>query len=310
MMRFVWVFGIAFVCANLAWLPGEAKAAPSAEGEPLIVTNTLQIYPQDVENYLRMLYGIHSADMEWGGKVRAEQALVDIYALNLLAADARHAGTAGPVPEEWAKNYLYSMHLASLYLDAEVERRLAAIDWSEQAEEYYLVHKDELVTEEAITVRTLLLAVEDRTYLEAATLAEDLLSQAMSGVDFKDLVLEWTDDDRARQRDGLMEDVRRGQTVSAFEQAAFALEEPGALSDPVFTQFGAHLIQLVKRHPPRQLSLEEAEAGIITRLQSQQRNQILGGIRNEARDREPEGFSLNESGIKALMIEASEQGES
>jgi len=36
----------------------------------------------------------------------------------------------------------------------------------------------------------------------------------------------------------------------------------------------------------------------------------LGGIRNEARDREPEGFSLNESGIKALMIEASEQGES
>jgi len=48
-----------------------------------------------------------------------------------------------------------------------------------------------------------------------------------------------------------MENVERGQTVEPFEKRRLLCEWQGEFSDPVVSQFGVHLIQLLERHQSR-----------------------------------------------------------
>ena len=47
--------------------------------------------------------------------------------------------------------------------------------------------------------------------------------------------------------------------VGSFEDAAFALSDSGALSAPVRTPYGWHIIQLIKKEPLRTFSEMETE---------------------------------------------------
>ncbi|GAB4166920.1 MAG: peptidylprolyl isomerase [Geothermobacteraceae bacterium] len=61
---------------------------------------------------------------------------------------------------------------------------------------------------------------------------------------------------------------RKGDMVRSFEEAAFALPV-GAISDPVETQFGFHLIHVIDREDDVPLSLEEAREQIVGFLKQQ-----------------------------------------
>ena len=79
--------------------------------------------------------------------------------------------------------------------------------------------------------------------------------------------------------------VRRGQTVPAFEQAAFELE-PGGVSEIVETQFGFHIIKLYEKIPVRVASYEEVESMIQELLDQRQLQEVIKaeieGLRQEA----------------------------
>ena len=51
--------------------------------------------------------------------------------------------------------------------------------------------------------------------------------------------------------------------VKPFENAAFALEKPGQLSEPVKTRYGYHIIRLNEYRPVRPLSYEEAQPMVM-----------------------------------------------
>ncbi len=60
----------------------------------------------------------------------------------------------------------------------------------------------------------------------------------------------------------------------AFEEAAFALQEPESISDIVRTQFGYHIIQLVDRKESRTPAMEELRERILRRLESAKQREI------------------------------------
>jgi len=59
--------------------------------------------------------------------------------------------------------------------------------------------------------------------------------------------------------------------VPEFETAAFALREPGDISDPVQSPFGWHIIKLEERKPSTLVSYEEMKPQIIQYLSNEKR---------------------------------------
>ncbi|HWR00258.1 MAG TPA: peptidylprolyl isomerase [Chlorobaculum sp.] len=66
------------------------------------------------------------------------------------------------------------------------------------------------------------------------------------GADFASLAREYSDDPGSRSLGGDLGFVQKGELVSSFESAAFALK-PGQVSDVVESRFGFHLIQLLEK---------------------------------------------------------------
>lgn len=74
--------------------------------------------------------------------------------------------------------------------------------------------------------------------------AGELRAKLVAGADFAALAKELSDDPGSKPLGGDLGWVKRGAMTPKFEQALFALDKPGALSEAVETEFGWHLIKL------------------------------------------------------------------
>lgn len=82
----------------------------------------------------------------------------------------------------------------------------------------------------------------------ARALADSLARRLALGDDFAALARQYSDDAPTAAEGGDLGTLSRtGALVPAFEEAAFALDSVGAVSDPVQTRFGVHLIKLTER---------------------------------------------------------------
>jgi len=81
---------------------------------------------------------------------------------------------------------------------------------------------------------------EQAQYDKALAKAKDVLARAQAGEDFVALADEFNEDSGQDNKTGYV--FTQGQMVTAFEDAAYALE-PGEISDIVQTQYGYHIIR-------------------------------------------------------------------
>ena len=276
-------------------------------------SNSLTYYSTSqfsVTEFDRKMY-LRNAPPEAGGgigsRARNLSALSDLYAIKFLAGEAQNLDLLSEVEKEWLAEYAISMELIERYLRKMVEDKLAATDWEAEAREQYLASPEDYRVPESVSLRTLLIRTEDRAESEAMGIAVDLLHQAAQpGADFSKLVSEHTEDANAAVNGGLMSGVVRGQTVPPFEEAAFALRMPGELSEPVVSQFGVHLIQLVEYSPAEQLTYEQVAKRIIDELKPIRAAQYRRGLQMEARERKLEGFVEHTEALDELMSRTSD----
>ena len=276
-------------------------------------SNSLTYYSTSqfsVTEFDRKMY-LRNAPPEAGGgigsRARNLSALSDLYAIKFLAGEAQNLDLLSEVEKEWLAEYAISMELIERYLRKMVEDKLAATDWEAEAREQYLASPEDYWVPESVSLRTLLIRTEDRSESEAMGIAVDLLHQAAQpGADFSKLVSEHTEDANAAANSGLMSGVVRGQTVPPFEEAAFALRMPGELSEPVVSQFGVHLIQLLEYRPAEQLTYEQVAKRIIDELKPIRAAQYRRGLQMEARERKLEGFVEHTEALDELMSRTSD----
>ena len=129
--------------------------------------------------------------------------------------------------------------------------------------DYYNTHKTQYVQPETREVRHILVTKK--------ALADSLYQQVKSGGNFAKLAKQYSKDPGSAANGGKLT-VSKGQTVPAFDKAAFSLKN-GEISQPVHTQYGYHIIQALSAiKPAATTSLAQVRASIKQQLEQQKKN--------------------------------------
>lgn len=102
----------------------------------------------------------------------------------------------------------------------------------------------------AVSLRQIVIRPEpdSAAVVEAFRKADSLAKAVRDGADFATVAKRFSEDPGTRERGGELGWVRRGMLVREFDQVAFRLKV-GAVSPPVQTSFGFHIIQVQRATP-------------------------------------------------------------
>jgi peptidyl-prolyl cis-trans isomerase C len=239
-------------------------AAPLVEGPGFSITSTL--VDAELAYMPRAL-----AYQTRGDPARLTELINDLYRREAIVQAAETAGVDKDPRWEYRLQRARKEALVAIMLDREREHAAQQVpDFTPRAEELYRANKAEYRVPEEVHVRHILLrAASNREKAARRPEAEAILERLKSGEDFATLAKAVSEDPGSAQRGGDLGEVRRGRMVKPFEDAAFALEEPGDLSGIVETRYGLHIILLVARQEARQRSFDEVKQAIVKKLQSE-----------------------------------------
>ena len=117
--------------------------------------------------------------------------------------------------------------------------------------------------------------------------AQEVEDKLKAGEDWAKLAAEYSTDTSNKDNGGDLGWFGKGAMVPEFEQAVFAMTEIGQISDPVQTQFGYHIIQLLGRRtqPLTDSQYQQARQTAFSDWLSTQRDNSDVEIRDYFRDR-------------------------
>lgn len=281
----------------LALMPGLALAQNSPV---LMKLGDVQVTAEDVERYVA--FNLPNEDAK---SVLGKPGNMDNYvrAILMMRTMARQAEAEGKGLDEaqlawqiefqkdtWLTGELQA-HMASEAL-AEVE------DWEAFAKEKYIAESERFRLPNKVDAAHILIKTEDRTEKEAVTLIEELRQRALDGEDFNELAREYSDDPSADKNAGELGEFEARRMVPEFSQAAFALVEPGDISEPVKSQFGYHIIKLNERIDGGRQPFDLVKRTLINELEKKRRSEVLnhyiGSLRTETLKAEPDVEALNQ----------------
>jgi len=140
---------------------------------------------------------------------------------------------------------------------------------------YYDSHLDEFTIPEQIHARHILVANEEQAQ-------EVLRLLKRPHADFTALAAQYSIDDSNKSRGGDLNWFSRGIMVKSFEEAAFALQNPGDRTGPVKTEFGWHIIELLGKKPSSLKTLEDAHDEIRNTLEEQKLDAWIEKLTSQA----------------------------
>lgn len=88
---------------------------------------------------------------------------------------------------------------------------------------------------------------------DAKAKMNEVLAALKKGESFESLVKTYSEDKFSNEKGGLLEPFSVGKYSPEFESAAFGLKKPGDVSQPIQTEYGIHILKLVKRTPMQPL---------------------------------------------------------
>jgi len=236
---------------------------------------------------------------------RVQVALNNVLVNRTLAARAREKGLdKDPLWERRValetERFLAALYLDRLETEAGTEFDSASERNLARARELYLINPAKYSAPEQIDVVHILFDTTKRGNEAALAAAKEARAKIVAGADMGALAKEVSDDASAAKNAGKIPAVTRGKTDPAFEQAAFALKNPGDLSEPVLSRYGYHIVKLESRKPARQRTFDEARREIVGEMRQKYiadaREAAVRGIRSDAR------IQVNQDAVEALVV--------
>ena len=237
-----------------------------------IVIEGTVVTPADIEQEYRRL----------NDKVKIEfvkiepqklQSAVTVAPAEVKAYFDKNAGQF-PVPEK--------RNLAILILDqAKIEQSIQVSE--AELRSAYERDKEKFRNPERVQARHILIkgGTTPEEDAKAKDKAEDLLKQLKGGADFAELAKKNSQDPGSGFKGGELGWLVRGQTVKPFEDAAFSLK-PKQISDPIKTQFGYHIIEVLDHQQPHLETFEEARAQLADGIRKERVGKMLEDLSDRA----------------------------
>ena len=123
-----------------------------------------------------------------------------------------------------------------------------------------------LANEQRNSSHILLRITDDRPEADAIAEINNIRERVLGGEEFAELAKNISEDPGSARLGGDLGSAGKGVFDPAFEEALFALGEPGDLSEPVVSQFGVHLIRLNDVVLPTHPEFDEARDAVASRL--------------------------------------------
>ena len=95
---------------------------------------------------------------------------------------------------------------------------------------------------------------------------DSIYTSIQNGADFEKLVAQYSDDKSSVSKGGKLSKFGIGRMVKPFEEEVFKLKKEGSFSLPFKTQFGWHIIKLIKKHPVK--SFKEMKNELTERVRT------------------------------------------
>lgn len=221
-----------------------------------------------------------------------------------LVAQARAAGIDKRAETQQRIAMETERLLATIYmesLDAEFAKEFQARPGIEAAaRERWIADADKYRTPETASVTHILFELSKHGKDEALKLAQDARAKVQAGADMNALAKEISEDPSAKRNAGRIDNIVREQADPGFARAAFALKNPGDLSEPALSRAGYHVIRLDARRPAKLQPFPDVKDAIIAEMRNQyveqRRNERLASIRNDPK------IVVNESAVEALVL--------
>jgi foldase protein PrsA len=149
-----------------------------------------------------------------------------------------------------------------------------------QIEDYYTKNKAQYSQPETRDVRHILVKTKAK--------ADQLEAQLKAGASFAVLAKKFSEDTGSKANGGKLT-ISKGQTVAPFDKAAFALKK-NAISEPVKTEFGYHIIQpLSDTKAAKVTPLKEVKESIRQQLSQTKKNEAMtkwvDGLKKDYKDK-------------------------
>lgn len=152
------------------------------------------------------------------------------------------------------------------------------------AREFYTANQERMLDPERVRARHILITVDANASAEqkqaARTKIDQLRTQVLGGADFATVARENSQDPGSAPRGGELGWLVRGQTVPAFEAAAFG-GEVGKLSEVIETRFGFHLVEVQEKVAASTVPFEQARPRIEELLKQRGIEQAVRAKLNE-----------------------------
>ena len=167
-----------------------------------------------------------------------------------------------------------------------------------RAKEIYLIDKARFTNPPQISATHILFDTKKHSSAEARQLALDTRAKIAAGADMGQLARQVSDDPSSSQNFGALGWFTQKDMDPGFAAAAFALDKPGDLSQPVKSQFGWHVIRLDGKRPATQKTFEESRETIMGELRTNYMHQKLDDATAAIR-RDPQ-TQVNRDAVGAL----------
>ena len=119
-------------------------------------------------------------------------------------------------------------------------------------------------------VKTAHILITDTTAIGKSKI-ESIYQKLKSGVDFKSLASQFSNDTGSKEKGGVLQKFGTGRMVKSFENAAFSLKNKGDYKI-VKTRFGYHIVKLLDKYPVK--SFEEMEKEIASKVKGSGRSRL------------------------------------